>query len=83
MYCRFRGAFTPEERKRIERAIATLDPGEKTYWVEPIAWLMMCATPAAETVYVAIRLSDGWSARASSVDELIAAVTDADRSARP
>ncbi len=82
MYCRFRGAFTPEERKRIERAIATLDSNEKMYWVEPIAWLMMCATPTDEPIYVAIRLSDGWSARASSVDELIATVTDADRSAR-
>lgn len=77
MRCRFRGAFTADERKRIERAVAALDQGDEAPWIERVAWLVMCATPGAKPTYVAIRLSDGWTARAPSVDELIAAFGDA------
>ena len=83
VYCRFRGAFTSDERKRIERAVAALDQGDEASWMERVAWLVMCATPGAQPTYVAIRLSDGWTTRAPSVDELIATFEDAGRPLPP
>ena len=83
VYCRFRGAFTAAERNRLERAVAALDHGTGAPWVERVAWLMMCANIESEAVYVAVRLSDGWTARARSVDALIAVLEDAGRSAPP
>jgi len=44
---------------------------------------MMCANIESEAVYVAVRLSDGWTARTRSVDALIAVLEDAGRSAPP
>jgi len=70
-YCRFRGAFTAEERKQVERAIGAVE-GVAGFGSSAMpVWLVMRATPAAGTVYVGVRFRDGTVVREPALDALI------------
>ena len=70
-HCRFRGAFTPEERNRIDRAVTSIEQEKPTMRSMGPTWLIMRATPAAGVVYVGVRFRDGQVVRASTVRTLI------------
>ena len=75
MYCRFRGAFTAEERGRIERVVAAIEQKERVVLSVGPTWLIMRATPSGGVVYVGVRFRDGQVVRATAVDTLIDGLT--------
>lgn len=75
-HCRFRGAFTPEERKQVERAVTAFEQARGRTTPAAPRWIVMHATPAAGAVYVAVCLDDGRALRTTSVDMLVEAFND-------
>ncbi len=75
-HCRFRGAFTSQERDRIERVVVSVEarvhamPGPTRYHLAQPVWLVMRATPTTGAVYVGVRFRDGKVVRAASIDAL-------------
>lgn len=75
MYCRFRGPFAKEERERIERAVVVRAVSAGQPRGKKKAWLIVRATPkSGQGMYAAIRFSDGWTVRATTVEDLVAAI---------
>lgn len=70
-YCRFRGPFTPEERKLVEQAVAAVEDADGLELASAPKWLVMRVSPAERVVYVGVRFRDGQVVRASALNALI------------
>lgn len=63
-YCRFRGPFTPEERKLVEQAVAAVEDADGSELPSAPKWLVMRVSPEEHAVYVGVRFRDGQVVRA-------------------
>lgn len=70
-YCRFRGAFTLEERELVEQAVAAVEEADGSGLSPVPGWLVVRATPAANAVYLGVRFRDNRVVHASALDALI------------
>jgi hypothetical protein len=74
VYCRFRGPFTPEERKLVEQAVAAVEDADGLELPSAPKWLVMRVSPAEHAVYVGVRFRDGQVVRASALNALIGGI---------